>query len=494
VFAALPAASPSKGVRAPSSRPDGGGRDSSGHFLLDIRRVSVARIRANTRTVTPDKVHETIAAHMLADGFDFVLDLEKSKGTYLYDSRGGKQYLDLFTCFASSPVGYNHPRVATPDFIEKLGRVAVNKPSNSDLYTTEMAEFVNVFSELAATPEMKNLFFISGGALAVENALKTEFDWKIRKNLEKGVNTHDTPEALLLGTRVIHFEQCFHGRSGYTLSLTNTFDPRKTQYFPKFDWPRVLNPKIILPLEGENLERVKGAEQQAISQIETALGEYPDDIAAMIIEPIQGEGGDNHFRPEFLKALRRICDENDIILIFDEIQTGMGMTGTMWACQQLGVIPDILSFGKKTQVCGIMVTDRIKEVRDNVFEVSSRINSTWGGNLVDMVRCQRYLDIIDDENLIENAAAMGKRLLEGLASIAEASGGKLSNARGRGLMCAVDLPTTEARGQFLATMRDHGTIALPCGSVTVRVRPPLNISPAEVDQAIASFEKTTKAL
>jgi len=451
----------------------------------------VARIRTNTKTVTPDRVHETIAAHMLADGFDVVLDLEKSQGTYLYDSRAGKKYLDLFTCFASSPIGYNHPRMTAPDFVEKLGRVAVNKPSNSDLYTTEMAEFVNVFAELAATPELKNLFFISGGALAVENALKAAFDWKVRKNLENGVNSPDTPEALLLGTKVIHFEQCFHGRSGYTLSLTNTFDPRKTQYFPKFVWPRVSNPKILFPLAGENLEKVKAAEQETISQIETALAEYPDDIAAMIIEPIQGEGGDNHFRPEFLQALRRICDEREMILIFDEIQTGMGMTGSMWACQQLGVIPDILSFGKKTQVCGIMVTDRIKDAPDNVFEVSSRINSTWGGNLVDMVRCQRYLEVIDEENLVDNAATMGKRVLDGLQGIADASGGKLSNVRGRGLMCAVDLPTTEMRGEFLTKLRDRGTIALPCGAVTVRVRPPLNISPEEVDRAITDFGDTT---
>ena len=444
---------------------------------------------ANARAVAPDRVHDTIAAHMLADGFDVVLDLEKSRGTHLYDSRSGRRYLDFFTCFASSPIGFNHPKMREPDFVAKLGSVAVNKPSNSDLYTVEMAEFVEVFGRLATPSELPLLFFVSGGALAVENALKTAFDWKIRKNIEKGINRQDAAEHDLRGTKIIHFEQAFHGRSGYTLSLTNTLDPRKTQYFPKFDWPRIPNPKIVFPLEGENLEDVKTRERDALDLVKAALRDNPDDIAAIIIEPIQGEGGDNHFRPEFLQSLRKIADESDVMLIFDEIQTGMGLSGTMWTFQQMGAPPDIAAFGKKSQVCGIMVSERVMEAKDNVFQISSRINSTWGGNLVDMVRRQRYLEIMHEERLVENAAAMGGRFLEGLQAAAAASGGKLSNARGRGLMCAFDLPTGEDRATFLTKLRDNGVMALPCGAVTVRFRPPLNVSAEEIDEAVGAVDK-----
>jgi len=443
------------------------------------------------RTVTPGTVHDTISRHMLADGFDVVLDLEKSQGTYLYDSRSQRRFLDLFTCFASSPIGFNHPKMRDPEFVGELGRIAVNKPSNSDLYTVEMAEFVETFGGLAAPAELPHLFFVSGGALAVENALKTAFDWKVRKNMEKGVNSPNTSERELKGTQVIHFEQAFHGRTGYTLPLTNTFDSRKTRYFPKFDWPRVPNPKIRFPLNEKSLEDVKAREAESLRLVRKAIADNPDDIAAIIIEPIQGEGGDNHFRPEFLQQLRAIADENEIILVFDEVQTGMGLTGTMWAFQQMGMVPDIVAFGKKTQVCGIMVSDRILEVEGNVFQESSRINSTWGGNLVDMVRCRRYLDIIDEENLVSNAAEMGKLLLAGLARVASGTGGKISNVRGRGLMCAFDLPSTEERGDFLRRLRDNGVIALPCGEKTVRFRPPLNISEGEVDEAVAALEKTS---
>ncbi len=446
------------------------------------------RTGANPRTVTPDRVHDTIREHMLADGFDVVLDLEKSKGSYLFDSRSGKKYLDLFTCFASSPIGFNHPRMVEEQFVAKLGRVAINKPSNSDLYTVEMAEFVDAFGTLAAPPELPHLFFVSGGALAVENALKTAFDWKVRMNLRKGVNTPSTPDGKLKGTQVIHFEQAFHGRSGYTLSLTNTFDPRKIQYFPKFDWPRVPNPKIVFPLDEASLEDVKAREKKSLDAVRAALHDNPDDVAAIIIEPIQGEGGDNHFRPEFLQELRGIADENDVMLIFDEIQCGMGLTGTMWAFQQMGVVPDIAAFGKKAQVCGIMVSDRVNEVPDNVFQVSSRINSTWGGNLVDMVRCQRYLEIIDEENLVDNAATMGERFISGLMDAASSSSGLLSNVRGRGLMCAFDLPSTEERGEYLKRLKGRGVFALPCGPKTVRFRPPLTISPEEVDEAVSGIK------
>jgi L-lysine 6-transaminase len=448
----------------------------------------------NARAVSPGEVHATIRSHMLADGFDVVLDLEKSRGTRLYDSRSGKWFLDLFTCFASSPIGFNHPRVREAAFVEKLGRVAVNKPSNSDLYTVEMAEFVDAFGRLAARKELPHLFFISGGTLAVENALKAAFDWKIRRNIAKGINDPSAPEGDLKGTKVVHFEQAFHGRSGYTLSLTNTFDPRKTMYFPKFDWPRVPNPKIRFPLEGDNLSDVIERERNAVAAVERSIDENPDDVAAIIIEPIQGEGGDNHFRPEFLRDLRRIADERDTMLIFDEIQTGMGLTGTMWAFEQLEVTPDIAAFGKKTQVCGIMVSERIMEAEDNVFVVSSRINSTWGGNLVDMVRCQRYLEIIHEEDLVGNAARMGARFLEGLRSAAEAAGETLANVRGRGLMCAFDLPTPELRKDFLTKLKGNGVMALPCGPVTVRFRPPLNISTEEVDEGLEAVAKTAREM
>src|SRR6185503_18621752 len=345
---------------------------------------------ASSEKITPDKVHETIAKRMLADGFDFVLDLEKSEGVYIYDSRHGKRLLDFFSFFATNPVGMNHPAMKTPEFTQKLLRSALHNPSNSDVYTVEMAEFVETFGTHAMPSYLPHLFLVAGGTLGVENALKAAFDWKVRKNFSRGYREER-------GHKVLHFEQAFHGRSGYTLSLTNTTDPRKTAYFPKFDWPRVLNPKARFPLHEDNLKDVKAREALSIAQMRNAFEQNKDDIAAIILEPIQGEGGDNHFRKEFFQELRRIADEYEAMLVFDEVQAGLGLTGKMWSHEHYGVKPDMVAFGKKTQVCGFLCGPRIDEIQDNVFRVSSRLNSTWGGTLVDMVRSGRYLEIMAEE-------------------------------------------------------------------------------------------------
>ena len=293
-------------------------------------------------TISPaEKVHEVINKTMLADGFKIVLDLKNSSRNKLVDEKTGDTYIDFFTFFASSPLRFNHPYINSDEVRKVLGYAAVNKPSNSDIYTTYMSEFVETFAKIAKPDYMKYLFFISGGALAVENGLKAAFDWKVQKNFEKGIKEEK-------GHQVIHFNESFHGRSGYTLSVTNT-DPIKIKYFPKFDWPRITNPKMTFPIK-DNIDNVIELEKKAIQEIKNAINDNPDDIAVILIEPIQGEGGDNFFRKEFFEELRAIADENDILLMFDEVQTGFGLTGKFWASEHY-VKPDIIAFGKKAQVC-----------------------------------------------------------------------------------------------------------------------------------------------
>lgn len=438
--------------------------------------------------LTPEQVIPVLKKHMLVDGFnDMVVDLQRSHGSYVYDSLHDREYLDMFSFFATAPVGHNHPATQTPEFRDKILSVAIMKPSNSDFYTTEMAEFVETFSTYAIPDYLPYLFLVSGGALAVENALKAAFDWKVRKNFAKGYKEEK-------GTQVIHFKEAFHGRSGYTLSLTNTADPRKTKYFPKFNWPRITNPKIAFPLNDDNLAKVVALEQQAVQEIKDAIRNNQDDIAAMIIEPIQGEGGDNHFRREFFRELRTLADENDIMLIFDEVQTGVGLTGKMWCHQHYGVNPDMMAFGKKTQVCGFLCSKRIDEVENNVFHEASRINSTWGGNLVDMVRFRKFLEIIVSEKLIANAQNTGEHILAQLRSLQEEFAGQITNVRGRGLMIAFDLPNGELRAQFLNTAFKNRLIALGCGPRSVRLRPSLNITPDFADEALGIIRKSLQQL
>ena len=434
--------------------------------------------------VAPGDVHAHLARHILADGFDLVLDIEKSHGSWVHDARSGRDFLDFLTFFGSHPIGYNHPSLREPEFLKVLTRVAGLKPSLSDLYSVEYAWFVDTLARVAKPAHMRYFFFVEGGALANENALKTAFDWKVRRNRARGLKGDR-------GSQVIHFREAFHGRSGYTMSLTNT-DPRKVDLFPKFDWPRVLNPKLRFPLTPESLAATREAEERSLEQVRKAFADHPDDIAAIIIEPIQAEGGDNHFRGEFLQALERLADENQCFFILDEVQTGVGLTGKMWAHEHFGLTPDAMSFGKKTQCCGIMVGPKVDEEPENVFKVPSRINSTFGGNLTDMVRFARYLEVIEAERLVDNARVVGEHLLAGLLGLQAEFPALVSAARGRGLMIAFDLPTPEARDRVRTLAWQQGLMLLACGPRSIRFRPPLNLSAGEADTGLGLLRAALK--
>jgi len=415
--------------------------------------------------------HQTLSKHILADGFPLVIDLKKSHGSYIVDTNGD-EYLDMFSMFASSPIGYNHQYIL--ENRAQLETVAINKLALSDIYPKEFAAFVETFARVAMPAELSYFFFIDGGALAVENALKAAFDWKTRLNISKGIAAE--------GSQVIHFKQAFHGRSGYTLSLTNTKDPRKYMYFPKFDWPRITNPKLTFPLTEEHLADTIEQEKIALAQIHDAIAENHSTIACLIIEPIQSEGGDNHFRKEFLQELRAICDKHDILLILDEVQTGIAMTGKMWAFEHYGIVPDIIAFGKKTQVCGILANrEKFDQVENHVFKESSRINSTFGGNLVDMIRFKLILEVIEKENLIAQAHEKGNYLLGQIKNLV-ADYPKLSNARGKGLLCSFDFEDEASRDQFVGDAFDQKLIILGCGEKSIRFRPHLNVSFTAIDR------------
>jgi L-lysine 6-transaminase len=426
-------------------------------------------------SIDPSDVHRTLKKHMAVEGMPIVIDLEKSRGTDIIDAKTGRRYIDLFSFFASLPVGMNHPKLHESEFEEKLLRAARTKTANPDAFTVEFAEFVETFANIAKPGSFIHTFFIEGGALGVENALKAAFDWKVRKNFERGY-------AEEKGHQVVHFRQAFHGRTGYTMSLTNT-NPLKVKHYPRFKWPRAVNPALRFPITAESIEDVKKLESQSLAQVKEAFREHMDDIAAIIIEPIQSEGGDNHFRKEFLQELRTLADENEAMLIFDEVQTGLGITGKMWAYEWF-VEPDMIVFGKKTQVCGFMSTKRIDEVEDNVFSSVWRINSTWGGSLTDMVRATQYLQIIEEEGLVENAHAMGEVILKSCTGLAREYPDLISNARGRGLLCAIDLPSERLRDRFRRKLLENGVIMLTCGERSMRFRPPLDIREDTVNEAI----------
>jgi L-lysine 6-transaminase len=454
--------------------------------LTEAARPSKKRSRiAETKAPVQDgaRALHVLEKHVLMDGFKIVIDLEKSRGSYMYDEATGRRLIDLYGFFGSLTIGFNHPYFDEPAVKAELLRAAKFKVANSDVYSEEYAEFVETFSRVAGFPQLERYLFIEGGALAIENTLKAAMDWKVRKNMAAGRGER--------GTEILHFRHAFHGRSGYTMSLTNT-DPRKTDLFAKFNWPRVSNPAIDFSLPENERERdVIEHEKKSEAEIRKFIGERGIDIAAIIIEPIQGEGGDNHFRGEWLRKLREICDAHEMLLIFDEVQTGLCTTGRTWCCQHFNVQPDLLAFGKKVQVCGVMAGPRLDEVKDNAFRLPSRLNSTWGGNFTDMVRSTHYLRVIEKENLVENAGKVGAYFLEQLLDW-QRECEIVSAVRGRGLFIAFDLPDAETRDDVWRKLFDSGVLVLKSGERSIRFRPALDIKKEVVDEAMEILRKQCK--
>jgi L-lysine 6-transaminase len=439
-------------------------------------------------TVAPQNVQTVLSKHVLADGFDLTFDMEKSKGVHIYDSKNKRTLLDFFTCFASVPLGYNHPKMVNDEeFKKNLMLAALTNPSNSDIYTTQYAQFVETFDRVGIPEYLPHAFFIAGGSLAIENALKVAMDWKVQKNFAKGYTAEK-------GFKVLHFEHAFHGRSGYTLSLTNTV-PAKTKWFAKFDWPRVSLPQINFPQNAGNYADLVQREEISIAQIKKAFADNKDDICAIIIEPIQSEGGDNHIRKEFAEQLRILADENEALLIYDEIQTGVGLTGKFWCHEHFGenARPDIIAFGKKMQVCGILASRRVDEIENNVFKVSSRINSTWGGSLVDMVRSSKIMEIIAEDDLCNNAAQTGQYLQNELIRISSKYP-VITNVRGKGLLTAFDFPNAATRDKFIKAGLAQNVMFLGCGDRTIRFRPALIIDKSHIDEGLSILEKISSIL
>jgi L-lysine 6-transaminase len=425
-------------------------------------------------------VHGTIGRFQLADGLPLVVDLERSHGVYLRDELTGDDFIDAFSCFAAWPIGFNHHRLKDPVFHEELLRAASTKLTNSDLYSRELARFVEAFATRVTPPGYDRHFWISGGSLAVENALKAAFDWKARRLGRHSY--HDDVNDLV----IMHLQHAFHGRSGYTLSLTNT-GPEKIGLFPKFAWPRIPSPALEVDHHGRVTNDIEAEERHALHVADRAFARHADHIAAIIVEPMQSEGGDRHLRPAFLQALRDRADEHDALLIFDEVQTGFHASGRTWLWQELGVRPDLVAFGKKSQVCGVYASERIDEVPDNVFRTPGRINSTWGGNLVDMVRCRKIIEIVDAEDLNTRTTRVGDRMVRGLRRIA-GDHPAVTNPRGVGSLIAFTLPDAAARDRVLAGLFEARVLALPCGPTSVRFRLPLIMTEPEADELLDRAE------
>ncbi|KAI8079519.1 4-aminobutyrate aminotransferase [Gilbertella persicaria] len=409
-----------------------------------------------------------------------LLDFAKSKGNYIVDA-DGNTLLDVFAQIASIPIGYNNPAFLSlaekPAFQTALAnRAALGVNPNIDWVDSVQDAFMAV-----APKGMSNVFTVMCGSCANENAFKTAFMYKAAKrrgNKEFSLQelsscmknqAPGSPDDM----SILSFTQAFHGRLFGSLTATASKAIHKID-IPAFDWPKAPFPLLKYPLE-DHVEHNQKVEKEALDHVESLIVNAKKPVAAVIIEPIQSEGGDNHASPAFFRQLQAICQQNDVLFIVDEVQTGVGATGTFWAHEawQLPSPPDMVTFSKKFQAAGFFLHPRLRPSQPY------RLYNTWMGDPVRAMQAAAIVQEIKDKNLLQNVQEVGSYLQKSLRDMEATT--PIENVRGQGAFIAFDLPDAAKRDTFLADMRQRGVNIGGCGDRAVRLRPMLTFQRQHAD-------------
>ena len=390
------------------------------------------------------------------------IDFKNSGGSYLFDKDTKKKYLDFFGQYATLALGYNHPIFKTDDYINEITRVAHQKITNCEIFSDESAEFDESFQNYTSKGIFTHYHYSCTGALAVEAAIKTAMDYK-------GQGHH----------RVISFKKSFHGINGYGGIFTDRFEPvnQRLKGFPGAYWEPIENPVI----KYENGRKIVDNRlvQDSLFEIEDIITNQKN-VCAILVEPIQCTFGDRYFPDDFFKGVRQLATKYDVPLIFDEIQVGFGGTGKLWYFEHLPIIPDILVFGKKTQLSGIAVQEKFSKI----FEKSIRLEVTWDADIMDMIRCKYIIQAYKKYEILKNIDNMAARLMKGLSNIIG-----LQNIRSCGLLFAFDFDAKRTRDAFLQELLQNNMLCNPTGDNTIRLRPNLCVNTEEIDHALFILNK-----
>ncbi len=365
----------------------------------------------------------------------------EGQGCYFKDL-DNNVFLDFASQICSNPLGYNHPELN--EVIKKYRRSPI-KYAGQDFATKEHADLLEGLIKIA--PKGLNSAFLSNsGTEAVENSIKLAL--RKQKQAKFGIS----------------FQSAFHGRTLGSLSCTNSKSIQKQNFFSI--------PVKRLPFSNNAIDELNRIlKQEASSQ----------EIGFIIIEPIQGEGGYNIAPKELIKNLRKFTKENNVPLVIDEVQSGMGRTGKMWAVQNYNVTPDIIAAGKALQV-GASIAN------NNLRPGEGSISSTWGGgHILDMAIGTKIISIIKRRNLLVNIKKQGEYMLKRLKELKQ-----ITNIRGLGLITAFDLPNKKMRNDLIIECARNGLVILGCGEKSIRIIPPYIVSKEEIDQGIEIIEKSIK--
>lgn len=453
--------------------------------------------RASVRTAIPGPATEALRArhgrYQDARTIHYYQDARRSLGNYAVDV-DGNVLLDLYGHIACVAVGYNHPDVLAATRSEAFDWLAGWRPALGVAPPPEWVDLVEGTLMRIAPRGLTKVVTVTTGAEAVENAIKAAFAWKAR--IRRGGATFSAADlqGVMLNRqpdtndmKIVSFEGGFHGRTLGALSATRSKAIHKLD-FPAFEWPVLPFPASRFPLAEHAAENAE-AEARVLGLAQALLASDPQ-IAGLIVEPIQGEGGDRHASPHFFRALRRICQEREVAFIADEVQTGAGATGSFWAhdAWELETPPDAVTWSKKMQLGGL-------HLRDELLPAEPwRIFNTFLGDPMRAAQLGVILDIVERDRLVEHTANTGRRLVAGLEALQARHPGLLSQARGAGTFAAIDVRDGSTRDRLVNDLRQIGVEAGGSGDRSIRFRPALVFASRHVDEALEHLDAVCRAV
>jgi 4-aminobutyrate aminotransferase/(S)-3-amino-2-methylpropionate transaminase len=418
----------------------------------------------------------------------------RSLGNYAVDV-DGNTLLDVYGHIACVPVGYNHPALLEAFRSEKFAWLAGWRPALGVAPPPEWVDLVEGPLMRCAPKGHDRVMTVTTGAEAVENALKAAFAWKMRRRRDGRPWSADDLAAVMKNhqpgvheLKVISFEGAFHGRTLGALSATRSKAIHKLD-FPAFDWPVVPFPANRFPLDA-HVEENRALEARVLAQIEDVLRAAEGTVAALIVEPIQGEGGDRHASASFFRALRSLLTKYEAAFIVDEVQTALGATGTFWAHEQwhLEEPPDVVTWSKKFQLGGLHLR------ADFVPTEAYRLFNTFLGDPLRAAQAEVILDVVARDGLIDHTRRTGELLVAGLADLCARYPAVFSQPRGLGTFAAVDVRDAATRDRILDGVRQIGLEAGGSGDRSIRFRPALVFGARHVAEAMERFDHVAKEL
>jgi 4-aminobutyrate aminotransferase/(S)-3-amino-2-methylpropionate transaminase len=402
-------------------------------------------------------------------------------------------YLDVYNMIASLPIGYNNPEMLKHLGTPEVTSLLANRPALGIIPPKEYADAVAGVIRAAAPPGLNKVGFQQCGSCANENAIKLVFMRHMAKKRAGRPFSEEEFASCMLnrgpGTpplAILSFSGGFHGRTMGLLSTTHSKPIHKVD-IPVFPWPTARFPKLKYPLDKHEAEN-RAEEQRCIDEVESIIRTSPLTIAGLIVEPVQAEGGDNHASPWFFRQLRKLTERMDVAMIVDEVQTGVGPTGTFWNHEQWGLEspPDLVTFAKKLQISGYFMRDEFMP------REAYRVFNTWCGEPVRLIQARFIAEYVRKNNLMELAKESGAVLRAGLDRFAKQ--GSILNVRGTGTFLAFDFVNAATRDSFVKTMRSIGVNMGGCGFEAVRIRPMMTFTPKHAEVFVAKMEEGLKLM